>query len=115
MRIYIAGHWPARSRLRTVAEQMQTEGHEVTSTWLWVDEATERENAVRDLADISRADYFVIDTQDESKTGGREVELGYAYAKGKGVFRIGPPRNIFHSLLGKFEGWSHFREVMSGV
>src|SRR5678815_4799579 len=89
MRVYIAGKYEARSRLIEWRGRLKALGHEVLSTWL--DEMPKRDEvdadymhkaATRDLAEIASADLFILDTIDESNTGGREVEYGYAYVKG---------------------------------
>lgn len=108
MRIYIAGRYSRRDEFREVAKQLEEMGHEVTSTWL-------RENidpnhtmadippsfaagaALTDLEDVDRADAVLFYSETElTPRGGRHVEFGYAIAKGKFIYVIGPAENIFH-------------------
>lgn len=61
----------------------------------------------RDAGEIVTADLLIIDTQEESCSGGREVEYGMALALGKPVWVVGPHRNIFHSVCRRqFDDWA---------
>lgn len=106
MNIYIAGKYEARGRLRGERARLRAMDHEVISSWL--DETAHRDEcdraylqraAWRDLRELERATLVFADTLDESTTGGREVEVGYALALGKPVWLIGPQRNVFHYLI----------------
>jgi len=97
---YVAGHYHSRRRLRHVADRLSARGVEIISTWLTrADVDDEQQEAETDLAEVRKARLFLLDTEDESITGGREVELGYALACGARTVRIGPQRNIFHHLV----------------
>ncbi len=68
-----------------------------------------------DLVEIKGVDMFILDTLDESPTGGREVELGYFLASpmNKPFWRVGPIRNIFHSMADmEFETWDEVRKKL---
>lgn len=148
--IYLAGKYDmSKERLRAVRETLRSMGFVVTSSWL--DEtATEsfggssmpessdasdakmRANAIRDMREVLDADVFLLDTLDESASGGREVELGLAMATFLGDLSlrldgddlelldhehggdyckttlqiVGPKRNIFHHLAHfHYENW----------
>jgi len=117
MRFYIAGKWGARERLRVIAEQVRATGHEVTSSWLLPTIGVEagewnnlspldaKQSAILDLKDIANSDALFLDTIDESHTGGREVEYGFALGLGKIITTIGPKRNGFHHLCPGFDTW----------
>ena len=121
--IYIAGKYLAQARLRAERERLRVMGYLCDSHWLDQVEqgyaiTTERalEEAARDLHQVQRADWIILDTQDPSDTGGREVELGIALGGGKWFIRIGPVRNIFHHLANEvFESWDEFFTVTAPV
>ncbi len=103
---YIASFFDTRARLLPVRETLSRLGLEVTSRWLdepsGVTTAAEfKKCAYRDIEDIKRARFLIIDTLDVTPRGGREVELGYALAWGKPIMLVGPKRNVFHELAGK--------------
>lgn len=120
MKIYIAGKYEARERLRSIRAILQERGHEVISSWLdetapkgEVTDEYKASVAIRDFREILNADLFILDTLDESNTGGREVELGWALAltlmglhKMKPI-RIGPDRNVYH-MLPSAPSWEAF-------
>ena len=126
MRVYIAGKWEAKARLVGIASKLEALGHTVTSRWLKNDVAVETGAwalmtgneasgiAQQDLLDIDAADALILDTIDESNTGGREVEYGFALGRGKIVMVIGPKRNGFHHLFEGFQGWDEFLTKLGG-
>ncbi len=61
--------------------------------------------ATRDCGELFDCHLFIIDTLDDSNTGGREVEYGLAVGAGKEVWRVGPVRNIFHLSARAFSSW----------
>lgn len=118
--IYLSAKVTAQARLRLVCTRLRTLGYECESSWLDevdaeypVEPVRARAKALRDFAEIERADVFLLDTLDESTTGGREVELGYALREdvdlgGPGAlfWRVGPVRNVFHELADEvFATW----------
>lgn len=116
MRIYIAGYFDARKRIKAEADKLWALGHEITSSWLY--EVAKQPNmsyddfykklAIKDLAEIDRADLIIVDTGDITPRGGREVELGYALGQHqkKLAFIVGPERNVFHKLADRrFDSW----------
>lgn len=108
--IYIAGKFTSQARLRGERTRLQGSGFVVRASWL--DEtATDYnaplelkvENALRDYDEVGACTTLVLDTLDVSETGGREVELGMALQRRNvTVFRVGPPRNVFHYLIPQF-------------
>ena len=111
MTIYIAGKFSARYRLRPYKTVLEGLGYTVSSSWLDQPEdvgpssmpknhVLAIQEAQRDLIEVRQANIFLLDTLDESNTGGREVELGYAlhndYMK---VIIVGPLRNVFHTIV----------------
>lgn len=117
--IYIAGKYTAQARLREMRDKFRKAGFNVSSFWLDEVETDAsaspekmEENALRDVKEVKVCSTFILDTLDESATGGREVELGLALAnKNADVILVGPRRNVFHHLIGEtYENWD---EVMS--
>lgn len=101
--VYIAAPFAMRYVLRILRNHLRNNGIEVVSDWLDYDYTPEDQaaTAVSDLADIDRADTMVLFTDAAQfygrSTNGKEVELGYALAKGKRVLIVGRPVNVFHN------------------
>ena len=126
MKIYIAGKVTAARRLREERQTLRKLGHDCKSSWMDLaipypenfgaaafDTATE---ANRDLAEIEECELLIIDTQDMSETGGREFEMGFAFAKDKVIYRVGPRRHIFHdNVSAVFENWRQVHAELEGV
>ena len=127
-RIYIASKFASRKRLIPIRQQLQIHGFVVLSTWMIDDPDSSADIdslgndleesarlAMRDYQEIISCHLFVIDTTDDSSTGGREVELGYAQALHKPSFRVGPIRNVFHALITGFPSWTILIEHLINV
>lgn len=109
--IYIAGSFNAKERLKKEAERLLEDGRfVVTSTWLWEpEEINVKVRASQDKCQVLASNFLILDTADETTTGGREVEFGMALARGLQVIIIGPKRNIFHHHIGwEFDSWDDF-------
>lgn len=114
-RVYIAALFEARGRLLPHAQELARYGYKVVSSWLNEDggtgditESKERYVAIalRDVADLSTADFLILDTIDENVRGGREVEWGLALTRPMLRYIVGPQRNIFHLLATRvFADW----------
>lgn len=106
MKIYLAGPWARREAVRDAAKQLETAGHEITSRWLHAhagppndaaglthsDEHI-RNEALDDVADVLRADVFVILNLEKSE--GKAFEMGVAYMASKPIICVGQRFNIF--------------------
>lgn len=108
--VYIAAKFHARIRLRPIRDRLRALGFNVSSHWMEQEEESESsiDAARRDLREVRNAELLIIDTLDESNTGGREVELGHFLFKGGTIWRVGPIRNVFHHLMEPqhvFESW----------
>lgn len=111
LRIYIAAKFNAKSRLKRIRDYLnQQEGLLVSSSWMDnnVSDIPKIEvvpseyhvvEATRDYKEITQSDLLVVDTYDESTTGGREVEIGVALALQIPIWLVGPKRNVFHYIL----------------
>ena len=113
LRVYIAGAWVDMPRLREMRDEMTKLGFIVTSRWMdqvgrdysaTVPEFVKEAN--KDLEDIDKADFLIVDTFGETR-GGREWESGYAHGRGKRLLRVGPIRNPFHTKAAlAFDDWT---------
>lgn len=112
--IYISGKFESQERLRHERDRIHATGAgKVVGTWL--DEEPQpcggalprqaREYAIRDCAEIDKADLLILDTKDENIRGGREVEYGYALGRNCEVWIVGPKRNVFHEFAPCFFSW----------
>jgi len=125
--VYIASKFHSRYRLRPIKAQLQALGFKVLSKWMDPDVNTDttcdidslganlelsKAEAERDSAEIKYSDIFIIDTQDVSETGGREVELGMAMRSGCDLFRVGPIRNVFHTQAPAHNSWQELIEYL---
>ena len=121
MKIYIAGFFDTRNRLKQIRDRLVGMGHQVNSHWL--DEVSKPTNmsedlwftklALRDLADIFSSDLLIVDTLDVTPRGGREVEFGFALGRfqDQQTWVVGPLRNVFHRLADEhFQDWDQCLE-----
>jgi nucleoside 2-deoxyribosyltransferase len=114
-RIYLAAPYPRKEEIKVYRDELVALGFEVTSNWLEekhaanvalheVSEVLSERYAESDLLDVDRADVVISFTEapgTQYSRGGRHVEFGYALARGKEVWIVGPVENIFHYLVPK--------------
>jgi hypothetical protein len=111
MKLYLAARYSRRTELKKHAARLKKLGYKITSRWLsghdhpWVNKKSKVwENfAVIDLEDVDAADAVVSFTHPRGTPvtgGGRHVEFGYGYSKGKRMILIGERENVFHHLPG---------------
>jgi Domain of unknown function (DUF5664)/Nucleoside 2-deoxyribosyltransferase len=112
MKIYIAARYSRKMDARVLSETLRLYGYGITSTWIEepespnvqlseVSSATLTNYAERDIEEINAADVFLLLSDPSTEAhprGGKHVEFGYAYAKGKRCIVYGPTENIFHML-----------------
>lgn len=108
MKIYLAAQFKEQRLMQTWRLDLTLAGHEITSRWLDVSEEDETKitasvcNAsIIDLEDIDAADVVISKTLkrgDLFTGGGRHIEFGYAYSKGKRLINIGGYESVFHHL-----------------
>lgn len=89
--------------MREHALVLEKAGHTVTSEWINGSHGGDdrAEYARLDLRDVDGADalIFFSESPEGSRTrGGKHVEFGYAMARGKRIFIVGPCVNVFHHL-----------------
>lgn len=123
MKIYIAGSFQSQHRLRPLRDKLWKMGHEVISSWLdecamppgMTKDEFYRQLAVKDLTEVRAADCIILDTFDQSTTGGRMVEWGYSLGHPKLKYVIGDADCLFLELADfKFKSWdelfTHFED-----
>lgn len=127
MRIYLAARYSRREEMCGYAELLRAKGYTVDARWLSPPEtvALEVESAMEeapmsgyhfaqeDIEDLDKAGVVVCFTEVSNSPftrGGRHVEYGYALAKGKTLFIVGPRENVFYCLpqVIRFNTWEDF-------
>lgn len=103
MRIYLAAKFSRRKEMEKIADRLSDIGYDVISSWVYGAEEglSIQEIALLDLKDLDNADTIILFSHHratEHQGGGRYVEFGYAYAKGKRCIIIGEFENCFHAL-----------------
>jgi nucleoside 2-deoxyribosyltransferase len=125
--IYLAAGYDQQERMRSYRKVLEEIGYIVTSRWIDVKESNPMQEATiaankdaaafycnADLADISRADFFFMFTDTPSTSGGRHTELGYALARNKVIFIVGPRENVFqaHPMVHHFGTWDEMKDYL---
>ena len=125
MKIYIAGKWEEKNRLKIVKDRVPQK-HSVLSSWLEEDEKNGDywsvtqdkiiECATRDVREIKESKLFILDTWPDNQRGGREVEFGVALASGKETWIVGPRKNFFHHLCDiHFNNWEDILNELRNI
>jgi hypothetical protein len=122
MRVYIAGAYSARDKLRSAAAKLEDAGHISTARWLDATHAIHRgtintapdssdeycrDHVGQDFEDIEESDVLLVYSasalvaldpfcRGHTGSGGRHIETGYALASGLTVVVVGEAENIFH-------------------
>ncbi len=124
MKIYLASGFHHRHELRWAAQKLTARGHDVVSSWIWIDERPERgassyEEFARNIAehnlqDLLKADAIIVDAHGirEGNHGGVHTELGFALGAGLALYLVGPRENTFHWLprIMQFPNWEFLFE-----
>jgi len=104
VRLYLAGKYRWRLVLVAIAERLTHSGHIVNARWLTGTHVGDCHNArwaQEDLDDIDSVEQLILfqlpcDNPEESS--GRQIEYGYALARGKQVVIVGGRTVVFHYL-----------------
>lgn len=121
-KVYIAGFFDTRARLRPYRDALVDMGYTITATWLDEEgvtyESTQADYhlacAVRDLQEVKACDMIIVDTLDVTPRGGREVEFGISLTKSIPRYIVGPVRNVFHQMATKrFSTWEDALEYFA--
>lgn len=109
---YICARYRRKDEAKAVALQLQEMGYTITSSWIdqVEDEMLYTDGpevagrfAQKDLDEIDRAGTLIYLSEEEDNVwgrGGRHVEFGYALARDKECWIVGPLENLFHYLPG---------------
>jgi len=116
VKVYIAGSFPSRERLRLEATRLYALGFEIVSSWLnevqkpahMTMEIFHKKLAIKDVSEVLSADLLIVDNLDDLSRGGKSVEMGLALGAFQSslIYRIGPATNVFHQLADQvFKNW----------
>lgn len=108
MKVYVAAPWVRKDDARRFAAKLTAIGIDVTSRWFNhkgsatdstgiaspIDEI--RHQAHEDIADVRRADMFVVLNLERSE--GKAFETAIAYSSSIPIMSVGPRGNIFQTL-----------------
>jgi hypothetical protein len=121
-KIYIAGSWTSRERLRLQAIDIEELGHHIVSSWL-IREEKEQENLTaankveysnQDLDELTEANLMILDTQN-GQSPGKENEFGFALCLARDIWIVGPELSMFHSLANRrFKSWGEVKKALGG-
>jgi nucleoside 2-deoxyribosyltransferase len=105
MKIYLCAKFSEQDLMRAWKSILEDYDYIVTSRWIYAEEAdlaiAGKTNAEMDLEDINKADVVISKTLNRGDMftgGGRHIEFGYAYAKGKHLINVGGYESVFHKL-----------------
>jgi len=116
MKLYIAGSFSGRKRIKIESDKLKALGFTILSKWYeeshfiekaWDDNFSgdvASAMAMTDMYAVVEADIVILDTIDKSSTGGSDSELGAAIMRDLvgnrlRILHIGPYRNIFQTLV----------------
>lgn len=125
-RIYIAGQFESRLRLRPHADKIWNMGYEIVSSWLnetsrpagMTNPEFMRKLAMKDIAEIQSGDLLIQDTFQMSYRGGAATEFGVALRafQSKLLWVVGPYRSVFHYLADRqFDTWEKCIKTLKGM
>lgn len=99
MRVYVAGKWEEKERVREVQQQLIAAGHTISYDWTTAT-ANSREQAENDVAGVLNADAFVGVFEKDLRYSGAIAEMGMAIANGASIYILGNAidTNIFLRL-----------------
>lgn len=128
MNVYLASQYSQKHQTRQCATDLRNAGIDCVSVWLnephdaasrlvHLHENLKVQYAEQDIADILRADIFVVFSVSEDTSivrGGMVFETGFAYGQGKPVIVCGPKQCIFHWLpdITQVETWSECLAIL---
>ena len=87
-RVYVAGKWEDREKVRRVQARLRALGDTITHDWTNSREI-DREEALRDIEGVKQCDMLVAVLSEEYNHRGTWVEIGAALALGRPVYIIG--------------------------
>ena len=88
MRLYVAGKYEERARIREVMDQLEAVGHTITYDWTTNCELVPNQ-ALKDFEGVCDADAFILVAERDVSYCGTLVELGVALACDIPIFVLG--------------------------
>lgn len=105
MRVYLAAQFKEQELMQKWRKLLRDDNHIVTSRWLDHTEETDPYEALKkaliDFEDINNSDFVISHTLNRGDLftgGGRHIEFGYAFSKGKRLINVGGIESVFHQL-----------------
>jgi nucleoside 2-deoxyribosyltransferase len=106
LKIYFAAPWSYGPELLPLKDMVQEQGHIITSSWLNIENSTVSKNAheaadyaLQDLRDVDACDMLTLfNPSDHKQSPGRNIEFGYALARGKALAIVGERLGVFQYL-----------------
>jgi nucleoside 2-deoxyribosyltransferase len=89
LKVYVAGKWEEKDRIREVQQQLRDAGHTITYDWTSYEGGLTQEQAIFDTDGVYDADALVAVYEKDLKYSGAMVELGMALAVGVPVHVLG--------------------------
>lgn len=124
-KVYLAALYSRRAEMEGYANTLKSKGFEITARWVFGGEEglTREQIALLDIEDVDKAEIVLSFTHPrgtQTSGGGRHVEFGYAYAKGKQIHIIGEQENVFHHLpnvgvYDSIDGWLAHMKFMESL
>jgi hypothetical protein len=92
MKVYVAGKWEEKERVREVQRQLISAGHTISFDWTQVCDGTEEHmkvQAANDKQGVLDADAFVGVFEKDLRYSGALTEMGMAMANGAKIYILG--------------------------
>lgn len=123
LKVYLAAPWGERKQIDRMAGILRRTGVTVTSSWHALNDGDWKTEAMRDIVDIDECDILIrfsaaeyASTTPNLTTGGRHFECGYAYGRGKVIWLVGPPENVFDTIIdATFEHFADVLDALQGI
>ena len=116
MKIFVAGTWEYKKKIKKWMELLERNGHTITCDWTMHIESSEMgklEYAVEDIEGIKKCDIFVLDA--EGKSNGKMIEVGIALILKKPIYVIEEYMkftSVYQSLVPESHFYNHFIEFV---
>lgn len=101
---YLAAKLSKRDELLPIASLLMMQGHTVKTRWLMgLNEGTKESQVacadvdLNDIDDATHVVLFNLPTHDPEFSTGRQIEYGYALARGKTLVIVGECNSVFHA------------------
>lgn len=120
MKVYVAGNFRERERIRAVMDELERAGHVITHDWtgegVTLPQRSRQEIAIDDIQGVRDAEALVL--VDAERGWGMYVEMGVAVALGLPIVVIQPLYDqVFYSLpqVKKVDSSAEAVEFLAGI